>query len=88
MEWFIWNIAVCKPSYSMPDRTFVYRHTDESSSSDEDLTAKQTPVPVYTDPRPCRRGRVLSENAPPLFRTARKYIKLKKFKPFFIIYLF
>lgn len=40
----------------MPDRTFVYRHTDESSSSDEDLTAKQTPVPVHTDPAPAGGG--------------------------------
>uniref|UniRef100_A0A8C1UHJ5 phosphatidate phosphatase n=1 Tax=Cyprinus carpio TaxID=7962 RepID=A0A8C1UHJ5_CYPCA len=29
---------------------------DESSSSDEDLTAKQTPVPVHTDPAPAGGG--------------------------------
>uniref|UniRef100_A0A8C2D6Q9 phosphatidate phosphatase n=1 Tax=Cyprinus carpio TaxID=7962 RepID=A0A8C2D6Q9_CYPCA len=32
------------------------RRTDESSSSDEDLTAKQTPVPVHTDPAPAGGG--------------------------------
>uniref|UniRef100_A0A8C1X4K0 phosphatidate phosphatase n=1 Tax=Cyprinus carpio TaxID=7962 RepID=A0A8C1X4K0_CYPCA len=29
---------------------------DESSSSDEDLTAKQTPIPVHTDPAPAGGG--------------------------------
>uniref|UniRef100_A0A673G0X2 phosphatidate phosphatase n=1 Tax=Sinocyclocheilus rhinocerous TaxID=307959 RepID=A0A673G0X2_9TELE len=32
------------------------RRKDESSSSDEDLTAKQTPVPVHTDPAPAGGG--------------------------------
>lgn len=43
-------------SIHMPERTLVYRRTDESSSSDEDLTAKQTPVPVHTDPAPAGGG--------------------------------
>ncbi len=40
----------------MPDRTFDYRRTDGSSSSDEDFTAKQPPVPVHTDPAPAGGG--------------------------------
>ncbi|KTF86399.1 hypothetical protein cypCar_00028032 [Cyprinus carpio] len=38
------------------DQTIKNRRTDESSSSDEDLTAKQTPVPVHTDPAPAGGG--------------------------------
>uniref|UniRef100_A0A8C1KIR9 phosphatidate phosphatase n=1 Tax=Cyprinus carpio TaxID=7962 RepID=A0A8C1KIR9_CYPCA len=58
--WFSWRGRTnsTKPSVSihMPERTLVYRRTDESSSSDEDLTAKQTPVPVHTDPAPAGGG--------------------------------
>ncbi|XP_050995269.1 phosphatidate phosphatase LPIN1 isoform X1 [Labeo rohita] len=38
------------------DETMKNRRTDESSSSDEDLTAKQSPVPVHTDPAPAGGG--------------------------------
>ncbi|XP_026146401.1 phosphatidate phosphatase LPIN1-like isoform X1 [Carassius auratus] len=38
------------------DETIKNRRTDESSSSDEDLTAKQTPIPVHTDPAPSGGG--------------------------------
>ncbi|XP_026103793.1 phosphatidate phosphatase LPIN1 [Carassius auratus] len=38
------------------DETIKNRRKDESSSSDEDLTAKQSPVPVHTDPAPAGGG--------------------------------
>uniref|UniRef100_A0A8C1ZFR4 phosphatidate phosphatase n=1 Tax=Cyprinus carpio TaxID=7962 RepID=A0A8C1ZFR4_CYPCA len=38
------------------DETIKNRRKDESSSSDEDLTAKQTPIPVHTDPAPAGGG--------------------------------
>uniref|UniRef100_A0A8C2FY80 phosphatidate phosphatase n=1 Tax=Cyprinus carpio TaxID=7962 RepID=A0A8C2FY80_CYPCA len=41
---------------TMGDETIKNRRKDESSSSDEDLTAKQTPIPVHTDPAPAGGG--------------------------------
>uniref|UniRef100_A0A8C1H561 phosphatidate phosphatase n=2 Tax=Cyprinus carpio TaxID=7962 RepID=A0A8C1H561_CYPCA len=38
------------------DETIKNRRKDESSSSDEDLTANQTPIPVHTDPAPAGGG--------------------------------
>ncbi|XP_043076173.1 phosphatidate phosphatase LPIN1 isoform X1 [Puntigrus tetrazona] len=38
------------------DEAIKNRRSDESSSSDEDLTAKQTPVPVHADPAPAGGG--------------------------------
>uniref|UniRef100_A0A8C1KIF8 phosphatidate phosphatase n=1 Tax=Cyprinus carpio TaxID=7962 RepID=A0A8C1KIF8_CYPCA len=43
-------------SFELLSRYPKSQRTDESSSSDEDLTAKQTPVPVHTDPAPAGGG--------------------------------
>uniref|UniRef100_A0A8C2G384 phosphatidate phosphatase n=1 Tax=Cyprinus carpio TaxID=7962 RepID=A0A8C2G384_CYPCA len=47
--WFSWRGRT-------DNETIKNRRKDESSSSDEDLTAKQTPIPVHTDPAPAGGG--------------------------------
>uniref|UniRef100_A0A8C1X4L2 phosphatidate phosphatase n=1 Tax=Cyprinus carpio TaxID=7962 RepID=A0A8C1X4L2_CYPCA len=49
--WFSWR---GRTDSTKP--TIKNRRKDESSSSDEDLTAKQTPIPVHTDPAPAGGG--------------------------------
>uniref|UniRef100_A0A8C1KKR6 phosphatidate phosphatase n=1 Tax=Cyprinus carpio TaxID=7962 RepID=A0A8C1KKR6_CYPCA len=52
--WFSWR---GRTNSTKPVLGYIFLITlDESSSSDEDLTAKQTPVPVHTDPAPAGGG--------------------------------